>query len=91
MSTTTWTQTHTAFPNGNMGKVYGHPSLPVTVLRTRDLEQGVEGWSFQFAGLFATERHDGFRTMAAARAAAVAYATSPVGEAHAAADAFRAA
>lgn len=89
MSTATWTQTHTAFPEtGCMAKVYSLGNLDV--LQARNLERGAEGWVFRFRGAFLTETHRGFRTMAAAKAAAVAYSTSPVSEAHAAADAYRA-
>lgn len=69
----TWTATHTHFDNGNSAKVYTLGRLSVT--QARNLETGAEGWVFLYEGLFSTETHRGFRTMAEAKAAATAYAS----------------
>lgn len=86
MNAATWTQTHEHTAHGS-GK-YRHLGN-LTVVQGSLLEGGT-GWVFLYRGLFTTETHRGFPTMAAAKAAAVAYSTSPVSEAHAAADAYRA-
>lgn len=87
MQNQTWTQTHTFFDNG-AAKVHRLADLNVAVVGATYVAPGTKGWAFQYEGVV-TETHTGFRTMKAAKAAAIAYATSPISEAHAAADAHR--
>lgn len=70
---TRWTATHTHFPRGGACKVYSTGRL--SVLPATYVESGTDGWAFQYKGMFATETHTGYRTMAAAKAAAEAYVT----------------
>lgn len=72
-----WTQTHTFFPGGGACKVHSLENL--TVLPAGYLDDTAEGWGFTFESMGYTEKHLGFRTMRDAKAAAVLYATSPVG------------
>lgn len=62
-----WTATHKHFDNGNSGKVYTLGRVEVT--KGSHLESGAEGWTVQYHGIFATETHRGFRTLAEAKAA----------------------
>lgn len=72
-----WTQTHTFFPGGGACKVHSLENLKV--YGAEYMEKGATGWGFTFTSMGYEEKHIGFRTMRDAKAAAILYATSPVG------------
>lgn len=84
----TWTTERRGFPQTNsQARVY--VSGPITVTQAGNLERGAKGWAFQYEGLGATETHTGFPTLAKAKAAAEAYTTAPIRQAHTLLDTFR--
>lgn len=76
--TAKWTQEHRFFQGGGACKVHMLENL--LVVQAAYIKRTEPGWAFTYTTEFGkVEKHFGFRTMRDAKAAAVLYATSPVG------------